>query len=152
MSLGVGTLSPLADVKPQHYADNLKCSAVCPIGSLLGTSGQLDRMSLLASVSSSALLKRSGRASSSGMCREMVSLARWSWMSRILVVILTLPEGRGAGTLSRLVKEATPGVAAVGALPMGGSGQVGAWFGVSICQRVCMLLKRPFLSASSPLS
>ena len=29
MSLGVGTLS-LADVKPQLFADNLKCSAQCP--------------------------------------------------------------------------------------------------------------------------
>ena len=35
------------------------------------------------------------------------------------MVILILPEGLRAGTLSNRVKEATLGVAAVGALPLG---------------------------------
>ena len=46
----------------------------------------------------------------------------WSWIFGILVVILTLLEGEArarAGTLSLRVKEATRGVAAVGALPLG---------------------------------
>ena len=56
-------LDALPDVKPQLYADNLKCSAERPgapllilLVSLLGMSGRLVRMSLLVSVSFSALL------------------------------------------------------------------------------------------------
>ena len=43
-------LESLPDIKPQLYADNLKCSTTQPRALLLGMFGLLDRMFLLASV------------------------------------------------------------------------------------------------------
>ena len=64
-----------------------------------------------------------------------------SWILEILVVILILPGGLGAGTLSRRVEEATIGVAAVGALPLGFQVKLGVVRGVRKFLLVFMLLE-----------
>ena len=87
-------LDALPDIKPQLYADNLKCSAERP-GALFESArlllcmfGQLVRMSLLVSVSFFVLLSLFGRLRSCGMFLGVVAFGRCSLMLGIWVVIL----------------------------------------------------------------
>ena len=118
-------LESLADVKPQFYADNLKCSAQCPLA-------------LFDAVRFTARYVRAvGQDVSPGKCvllgtsksvRKSMKLWDISGEGRFWKVQLDV-RGLGghldftlktrAGTLSCRVKVATAGVATVGALPLG---------------------------------
>ena len=104
-------LESLTDVRPQHYADNLKCSAQC-LQALFGaarfTAWYVRAVGQDVSPCKYVLL------STSKSVRK--SLKHWDifqgWS-------LDFTDGARAGALSCRVKEATAGVATVGALPLG---------------------------------
>ena len=117
-------LESLPDVKPQLYADNLKCSAARP-------------RALFESANFTAQYVRSvGQYVSPGKCfllsisRAVRAMRLWDisgeggfWKVQLdvrdLGGHLDFTYRARAGTLSRRVGEATVGVAAVGALPLG---------------------------------
>ena len=112
-------LDALPDVKPQLYADNLKCSAVSP-------------RALFESANFTAKYVRSvGQDVSPGKCvllstsksvRKAMKLWDISGDGGFWKVQLDVRGGHlraRAGTLSKRVREATVGVASVGASPLG---------------------------------
>ena len=70
-------------------------------------------------------------------------------MSEILVVIMILPEVAGDGTLSKRVQEATLGVAAVGALPLGFQVKLGPGCGEKDLPAGLHAAEASYVSASS---
>ena len=120
-----GRLEAMPAVKPQLYADNLKCTAECP-ASLFN-----------ASKFTAQYVRAVGQDVSPGKCvllstsKEVRnSMRQWDvsgdgrpWKVELdvrdLGGHLDLTYRARAGTLSKRVKEATQGVAAVGALPLG---------------------------------
>ena len=146
-------LDALPDVKPQLYADNLKCSAERPCA-------------LFESARFTAQYVRSvGQGVSPGKCvflstskavRRAMKLWDISGDGGVWKVQLDVRDLGGhldftyrarAGTLSHGVGKATVGVAAVGALPLGFKVKLG-WFVVSIFLLAFMLLR---LLMSPPL-
>ena len=129
--------------KPQLYADNLKCSVVCP-NALCGAAGFTAQYvrSLNQDVSAGkCVLLSTSKAIRKSMKLWDVSGDGKPWKVELdvgdLGGTLDFTKRTTAGTLSRRVKEATHGIAALGALPWGW-----AWFGVSICLLDYMLLRR----------
>ena len=117
-------LEAMPCIKPHLYADNLKCSAVCPnalLGAARFTAQYVRSVGQDVSPGKCVLLSTSkaGQEKHEAMERVggMASLGRWSLMCKILEVILTSLGELGWDSFL-LVREATHGVAAVGALPL----------------------------------
>ena len=120
-----GYLESLTDVKPQLYADNLKCSAQCPhalFGAARFTARYVRAVGQDVSPGKCVLL------STSKSVRKAMKLWDISGDGRFWKVQLDVRDLGGhldfthrarAGTLSCRVKEATAGVASVGAPPLG---------------------------------
>ena len=118
-------LESLTDVRPQLYADNLKCSAQCPhalFGAARFTARYVRAVGQDVSPGNCVLL------STSKSVRKAMKLWDISWDGRFWKVQLDVWDLEGhlvftcrarTSTLSCRVKEATADVAAVGALPLG---------------------------------
>ena len=137
-------LDTVPDVKPQLYADNLKCTAERPCA--LFESARFTAQ-YVQSVGQDVSFGKCVLLSTSKSLRKDVKL--WDvagdggfWKVQLNVWDLgghldfTLRDR--AGTLSNRVREATSGVASIVALPLGFQVKLG-WFVVSIFLLVCML-------------
>ena len=144
----------MPDVKPQLYADNLKCSAERP-GALFDYARFTAQY--VRSVGQDVSPGKCVLLSISKSVRKAVKLWDISENGGLWKVQLDVRDLGGhldftlrarAGTLSNRVREATLGVASVGALPLGF--QV-SWvlFVISIFLPVSKLLKLPMSSSSS---
>ena len=150
-------LEAMPAVRPQLYADNLKCTAERP-GALFDaarfTSQYVRSVGQDVSPGKCVLLSTS-KAVRKVMRRWDVSGDGKAWKVKLdvrdLDGHLDLTLRARAGTLSKMVKDATHGVAAVVLFPLG-SRSSWVWLGVSICLLVFMLLKlRMFLFLLWPL-
>ena len=113
-------------IKPQLYAENLECSAESPrafFGSARFTAQYVRSVGQDASPGKCVLLSTS-KAVRKSMKLCDVSGDGMPWKVKLdvrdLGGHLDFTRGARAGTLSRRVKDATHGVAAMGALPLGG--------------------------------
>ena len=140
-------LESLPDVKPQPYADNLKCSAQRP-GALFDSAPFPARYVRL--VGQDVSPGKCVLLSTSKSVRKALKLWDVAGDGGFWKVQLDVRDLGGhldftlsarAGTLSKRIREAIFGVAAVGALPLGF--QVKLWFVVNIFLPVSMLLKLP---------
>ena len=160
MSPGVVILISLPDVKPQLYADNLKCSAERPralFDSARFTAQYVRSVGQDVSPGKCALL------STSKSVRKAMKLWDISGDGGFWKVQLDVRDLGGhqdftfraeAGTLSKRVGEATVGVAAVGALPLSFQVKLGLVRGIFLL--ASMLLKllmslRPLVLLGLPL-
>ena len=139
-------LEALPDVKPQLYADNLKCSAERP-GALFGSAWFTAKY--VRAVGQDVSPGKCVLLSTSKSVRKAMKLWDISgdgsfWKVQLdvrdLGGHLDLTRRARAGTLPKRVGEATVGVAAVGALPLDFKSSLG-WFAVSISLLVFMRLK-----------
>ena len=156
MSPGVDIFESLPDVKPQLYADNLKCSAARPralFESAYFTAKYVRLVGQDVSLGKCVLLSTS-RAVRRAMKLWDISGDGGFWKVQIdvrdLGGHLDFTYRARAGTLSGRVSEATVGVAAVGALPFWVFRLSWAWFVVSIFLLAYMLL-RLLMSPPRPL-
>ena len=142
-------------VRPQLYADNLKCTAEC------------SRSLFSASRFTVQYVRAVGQDVSPGKCvllgtskAARKSMRQWDvagdgrpWKVELdvrdLGGHLDLTCRARAGTLSSRVKQATQGVSAVGALPLGFQVKLGLVRGKFFCLLVFMLLRASHISTSS---
>ena len=124
-------LEVILDEEPQLHADNLKCSAERP-GALFDAAGFTAWY--VRAVGQDVFPGKCALFGTSKSVRKAMKLWDISGDGKCWKVQLDIRDLGGhldftfrawAGTLSKTVGEATVGVAAVGALPLGFSGQVG---------------------------
>ena len=115
----------MPDIKPQLHADNLKCSAQCP-NALFGAARFTAQY--VRSVGQDVSLGKCVLLSTSKSVRRALKLWDISGDGKFCKVQLDIRDLGGrldftkrarAGTLSNRVRDATVGVVAVGALPLG---------------------------------
>ena len=133
---------------PQLYADNLKCNSVCRralFSAARFTVRYVRAVGQDVSRGKCVLLRTSTKAVRKSLKSWDVSGDGRPWSVELDVRDLgghwDFTRWTRAGTLSRRVREATYGVAAVGALPVGFQAKLGLVRGIS-CWLGCMLLER----------
>ena len=150
MSLGVRHLDALPDVKPQLYADNLKCSAErpCALYEAARFAAQCVR-----SVGQDVCPGKCVLLSTSKSVRKAMKLWDVSGGGGFWKVQLDVRDLGGhldftlrarAGTRSKRIREATFGVASVGASPLGFQVKLGLVRG-KYQLRLLMSLPRPLV-------